>query len=155
MASVSSAGGGTSMGNAQQGTRGLSAGDWTRLQRLRQATTYLNTIQTNEDVIAIPNTKGIHPHSSRSTLAFNGQGISKIRRPASNWTDYTAFKTGDFVISSVTSTSGTSMKNIVTKLCDCSSTTLLTKVGKCSKCDADYTLYPSIICSQDNSSYGC
>lgn len=37
MATVSSAGGGSSMGNAQVGTRGLSAGDWIRLQRLRGA----------------------------------------------------------------------------------------------------------------------
>ena len=34
---MSSAGGGSSMGNASQGTRGLSAGDWTRIQRLKGA----------------------------------------------------------------------------------------------------------------------
>ena len=40
MATVSNAGSGMSFSNAQQGTRGMSASDWIRLQRLRGATTY-------------------------------------------------------------------------------------------------------------------
>jgi hypothetical protein len=136
MATVSSAGGGTSMGNAQMGTRGLSAGDWTRLQRLRGAKTYLTSVQTNEDVIVIPNTKQIHPASTRTTLAFNGQGISRIRRPASNWSDYVASQTADFVLPSQAATGGTSIKNTSTKVCSCVSTTVTTKIGDCIKCNA-------------------
>ena len=142
MATVSTAG--SAMGNAQQGTRGLSAGDWTRIQRLRQSTTYATTLANNKDIAPTPFRQSPHHLLSPAVIA----GSSKIRRPASGWTDYTAFKTGDFVISAVSSATGTSVKNIVTKLCDCSSTTLLTKIGKCSKCDADYTLYPPLLCSQ-------
>ena len=40
MATASRAGAGSSMGNMQTGTRGLSAGDWIRLQRIRGAKTY-------------------------------------------------------------------------------------------------------------------
>ena len=143
MATVSSAGGGSSMGNAQQGTRGLSAGDWTRIQRLRQNSKYATTLASDKDIAPTP-----FPQLPSHLPSSRVVGTSKIRRPASSWTDYTAFKTGDFVISAVSSTSGTSVKNIVTRLCDCSSTTLLTKIGKCSKCDVDYTLYPSVVCSQ-------
>lgn len=139
------------MGNAQQGTRGLSAGDWTRIQRLRQSTTYATTLANDKDIAPTPFPQ--RPYGLPSSA--NVVGTSKIRRPASSWTDYTAFKTGDFVISAVSSTTGTSVTNIVTKLCDCSSTTLLTKVGKCSRCDTDYTLYPGVICSQITSPPVC
>ena len=55
MATVSNSGGGSSMGNAQQGTRGLSASDWTRIQRLRGARNngYSGSdavLTTNEDI---------------------------------------------------------------------------------------------------------
>ena len=145
MATVSNSGGGSSMGNAQQGTRGLSAGDWTRIQRLRQSRTYATSLASNEDIAPTPFPQRSQEHLTSSLKVV---GTSKIRRPASSWTDYTASQTGDFVISAVSSTTGTSVKNIVTRLCDCSPTTLLTKVGKCSKCDADYTLYPTLLCSQ-------
>lgn len=149
---LSNSGAGTSMGNAQQGTRGLSAGDWTRIQRLRQSRTYATTLATNKDIIPTPFPQHSQEHLTSSLKVV---GTSKIRRPASSWTDYTASQTGDFVISSLSSTTGTSVKNIVTRLCDCAPTTLLTKVGKCSKCDADYTLYPPLLCSQVSSPPPC
>jgi len=138
MATVSSAGGGSSMGNAQQGTRGLSAGDWIRLQRLRGAR---NNGTTGSDAVLVTN-KDIAPTTfpqvvyNRSLLIRRVVGTSKIRRPASNWTDYIASQTADFVLSSQTATTGTSVTNKVTKLCDCSSSTLATKVGNCTKCNA-------------------
>jgi hypothetical protein len=147
---VSSSGAGTS--NAQQGTRGLSAGDWTRIQRLRQSRTYATTLTTDKDIAPTPFRQRSQEHLTSSLKVV---GTSKIRRPASSWTDYTASQTGDFVISALSSTTGTSVKNIVTRLCDCSPTTLLTKVGKCSKCDADYTLYPPLLCSQVTSPPTC
>jgi hypothetical protein len=138
MATVSSAGGGTSMGNAQQGTRGLSAGDWIRLQRLRGAR---NNGTTGSDAVLVTN-KDIAPTTfpqlgyNRSLMIRRSVGTSKIRRPASNWTDYVASQTADFVLSSQTATTGTSIKNTLTKLCNCTSSTLSTKVGNCTKCDA-------------------
>ena len=133
MATVSNAGGGTSMGNAQQGTRGLSAGDWIRIQRLRQSRTYATTLANNKDIV--PTT---FPQSSQEhlTSSLKVVGTSKIRRPASSWTDYTASQTADYVLPSQEATTGTSVKNTLTKLCNCSSTTLSTKRGNCTKCNA-------------------
>jgi hypothetical protein len=136
MATTSSAGGGTSMANAQMGTRGLSAGDWVRLQRMRQNRTYLTTIRTNEDILALPNPKNIHPNASKGTLPLHGYGISKIRRPASSWTEYIASQTSDFVLPSQANIDGTSIKNTRTTLCNCVSTTVITKTGACMKCTA-------------------
>ena len=136
MATTSSAGGGTSMGNAQMGTRGLSAGDWVRLQRLKQANTYLTTIRTNEDILAVPSAKGVHPHSSRGTLALNGIGISKIRRPGSSWTEYIAASTGDYVLPSQAGPNTTSIRNTLYKVCSCTvtGTVVATKAGSCTIC---------------------
>lgn len=138
MATVSSAGGGSSMGNAQQGIRGLSAGDWIRLQRLRGARNngYSGTdavLTTNKDIAPTPFPQMRY---GRSLLIRKNIGTGRIRRPASNWTDYVASQTGDFVLSSQAATTGTAVKNTVTKLCNCVTTTLSTKAGNCNKCNA-------------------
>ena len=133
MATVSNSGGGTSMGNAQQGTRGLSAGDWTRIQRLRQSRTYATTLASKEDIAPTPFPQRSQEHLTSSLKVV---GTSKIRRPASSWTDYAASQTVDFVLSSQRDITGTSVKNTVTKLCNCTTTTLSTKTGNCTKCNA-------------------
>lgn len=135
MATVSNSGGGSSMGNAQQGTRGLSAGDWTRIQRLRQSRTYATSLASNEDIAPTPFPQ-FSQHLSTAINVFDVIGTSKIRRPASSWTDYVASQTADFVLSSQTATTGTAVKNTVTRLCNCTSTTLSTKTGNCAKCNA-------------------
>ena len=135
MATVSNSGGGSSMGDAQQGTRGLSAGDWIRIQRLRQNRTYATTLVSNKDIAPTPFPQ-FSQHMSTAINSFDVIGTSKIRRPASSWTDYVASQTADFVLSSQSATTGTAVKNTVTKLCDCSSTTLSTKTGNCTKCNA-------------------
>ena len=133
MANVSNAGGGSSMGDAQQGTRGLSAGDWTRIQRLRQSRTYATTLANNKDIVPTTFPQRSQEHLTSSLKVV---GTSKIRRSASSWTDYTASQTADYVLSSQAATTGTSVKNTIIRLCDCSSTTLSTKRGNCTKCNA-------------------
>lgn len=138
MATVSNAGGGSSMGNAQQGTRGLSAGDWVRLQRLRQARTYRTVnLATNKDIAPIT-ARQISPSLSGAINVSNVVGTSKIRRTASNWTDFVASQTADYVLSGQRlGTNGipiTGVVNSVTRLCSCTTTILLTKVGICSNC---------------------
>jgi hypothetical protein len=146
MATVSNAGAGMSFSNAQQGTRGLSAGDWIRLQRLRGARSngYSNSSTSglltptssiyNKD-ISPTQASQIEIHNNSAINVFPVVGTSKIRRPASNWTDYIASQTADFVLSSEANVNSTSIKNTVTKLCSCTSTTLSTKVGICTKCN--------------------
>lgn len=141
MATVSSAGGGSAMGNAQQSTRGLSAGDWIRLQRLRGArnnglTGTDGVLTTNKDIAPPAFAKVAY---GPSFLIGKQTGTSKIRRPASNWTDFVASQTGDFVIASQTVNNGVNIAGVTNKrttLCNCTTTTLLTKVGNCTKCNA-------------------
>lgn len=146
MANVSNAGAGMSFSNAQQGTRGLSAGDWIRLQRLKgsRSNGYSYTsnsvsvdgvLTTNKDINP-PNSSQFLVHNNSAINVFDAVGTSKIRRPASNWTDYLASQTADFVLSRQAGVNQTSITNTVTKLCSCTSTTLSTKTGICTKCNA-------------------
>jgi hypothetical protein len=135
MATVSNSGGGSSMGDAQQGTRGLSAGDWTRIQRLRQNRTYATTLVSNKDIAPTPFPQ-FSQHMSTGINVFYVIGTSKIRRPASSWTDYVASQTADFILSSQSDTTGTAVKNVDTRLCDCSPAIVSTKTGNCTKCNA-------------------
>jgi hypothetical protein len=146
MATVSSAGGGSSMGNAQVGTRGLSAGDWIRLKRLRgaRANGYSNA-STNGVLTAgspIFNKDVVPPQFGQFEIGNMGAinffpvvGTSKIRRTASNWTDYVASQNADYVIRSQAALNGTSVKRTLTKLCSCTSTVINTKTGICSQCN--------------------
>lgn len=156
MATVSNAGAGMSFSNAQQGTRGLSAGDWIRLQRLRGArangrsysgngVVVEGVLSTNKD-IAPPQFPQDERHNMNGAInLFPVVGTSKIRRPASNWTDFVASQTADYVLKSQAATTGTSVKRTLVKLCNCASTTLNTKTGNCEICHpttkARITLY--------------
>jgi hypothetical protein len=147
MATVSNAGAGMSFSNAQQGTRGLSAGDWVRLQRLRGArangqsytsgnVSVEGVLSTSKD-IAPPQMIQQPVHNTNAAIkVYPVVGTSKIRRPASNWTDYVASQTADYVLSSQRNLHGTSVKNNITKLCSCTTTTATTKPGICTKCNA-------------------
>jgi hypothetical protein len=129
------------MSNAQAGTRGLSAGDWIRIQRLRGAKAYYASSQTtlansvvgsNEDItnpVAMPRT--IY---SPAMLIPRDVGTSRIRRPASFWTDFRASQTADFITQKQTSTSGPAKTLTDTRLCDCSKTTLTTRRTGCKVC---------------------
>lgn len=124
-----------SFSNGQQGTRGLSAGDWIRLRRLQGARTYTSTVSSNIDIInpvSMPRT--IY---SPAFLIPRDVGTSKIRRPASNWTDYVASQTADFVThaggNGITSNANTLS---VTKLCSCVTSTLGTRTTGCKVCSS-------------------
>lgn len=117
------------MSNAQLGTRGLSAADWIRLKRLRGQVVDSSVVNA-EKATADQLPYGLPIHS------FKTVGTSKIRRPASNWIDYVASQTADFVLSSQAATTGTSITNTVTKLCNCSSPSYsVKKLGICTKCN--------------------
>lgn len=82
--------------NVQAGTRGLSAGDWIRMKRLRGSREYLNdrTVDVvNPSPLLLETTKG-------GRHVFTEFGTSKIRRPASFWTDYRVSQTADYVLES-------------------------------------------------------
>lgn len=134
------------MSNAQQGTRGLSAGDWVRLKRLRGArqngysngsTSGLLTASSaiyNKDIV--PPSFAQQHYLKGAINVFSTTGTSKIRRTASSWTDFVASQTADYVLTSQASTTSPSVTNTVTKVCDCSTPTYsVKKLGICTKCN--------------------
>lgn len=135
------------MSNAQQGTRGLSAGDWVRLKRLRgaRANGYSNSSTSgvlspsssiyNKDIVP-PQSNQFEIHNYSAISVYPVVGTSKIRRTASNWTDYIASQTADYVLTSQASTTSPSVTNSVTKLCSCSTPSYsVKKTGQCMKCN--------------------
>lgn len=119
MATVSASG--ANFSNGSQGTRGLSAGDWIRLQRLRGARNFEADKPSDiTNPVVMPRTV-----YSKAMLIPRDVGTSKIRRPASSWTDYKASQTADFVLQKQTATTGTSQTLTQTKLCSCTSASLV------------------------------
>lgn len=122
----------------QRGTRGLSAGDWVRLKRLNGAvgrmiyvigTTSPPTPIVNKD---ITNPSPIsEPHSGRKV--YTEFGTSKIRRPASNYTDYIASQTADYVLESSNELCGVGKNLTINRICKCEKTSAK-KVGLCVEC---------------------
>lgn len=136
------------MSNAQAGTRGLSAGDWIRLKRLRgsRQNGYSNGSTSgvltpsssiyNKDIVP-PQSNQFEIHNYSAISVYPVVGTSKIRRTASNWTDYIASQTADYVLTSQASTTSPSVTNTVTKLCSCSAPSYSVKKanGVCTKCN--------------------
>lgn len=137
---MSSAGGGSAMGNASQGTRGLSAGDWIRIQRIKAAKGYGlttgNASSPNGNVTSAiyPKNKDIsppeapqQPYGQALLIPYQAAGTHKILRTASDWTDYLASQTGDYISVSQNSNNGVAVGGIVqtqTKICSGNSTVL-------------------------------
>jgi hypothetical protein len=119
------------IGNNQTGTRGLSAADWTRLKRLGGAKTYATVIATNEDT-NIP-TVPQNPYSV-PMLTPRQTGASRIRRTNSQWLDYKASQTADYIYSK-SHVNNTNAKNLqLTRLCNCTTVSLNIDRTGCKKC---------------------
>ena len=114
--------------NIQRGTRGLSAGDITRLKRLRGARTFKTDVTTNP----APRTEvetGRRVHTE--------VGGSKIRRPASNFTDYIASQTVDYVLEKPAGSCGAGKALTVHKICTCDTSSAIKHNGLCRRCTHD------------------
>ena len=136
-------GGGSAMGNASQGTRGLSAGDWIRIQRIKAAkgygiTTGNNSGASNTATSAIyPLNKDIappeavqQPYGPALLNPYQAAGTHKTLRPASSWTDYLASQTGDYISVSQNTNNGIPTSGVVqtqTKICSAVSAVLPVK----------------------------
>ena len=114
----------------------LSAGDWTRIKRIRSARDYeTGPLTTNKDIT------NVAMRSDRSVV-----GSSRIRREASKWTDYVASRAqGDVLKSEVFNattnwTTGVSQNTLVKINCNCGTLTgansavLPAKLTGCVKC---------------------
>ena len=121
--------------NNQAGTRGLSAADWTRLKRLNGAKMYATVIAANKDTNVA--TVRQLPHSV-PMLIPRRTGESRIQRTNGQWLDYKASQVADYIVST-THTNNTNAKSLkLTRLCDCTVTTLNVDRTGCKKC-AVYT----------------
>lgn len=127
------------MSNAGQQTRGLSAGDWVRLKRLRASRTsgysYGGiTGDLNSNVDISPTEPAQRPYGKALLIPYEAAGTSRTLRPASKWIDYVASRTADFVTQSQSTTNPNADILTNTRLCDCSTSTLTTRVGLCRSC---------------------
>jgi hypothetical protein len=126
--------------NIQAGTRGLSAGDWIRLKRLQGARGNLYYVsgvaspplpEYNKD-ITNPAPLLLEP-TQGARRVFTEFGVSKIRRPASSWTDYVASQTSDYILGKQDiETKSRSLE--IHKVCDCSVGDAVKHNGLCRKC---------------------
>jgi hypothetical protein len=123
----------------------LSAGDWTRIQKLKSVRGYSNEIAIKKDVINrvsqdVPFSSTLPNSSSRVV------GSSKTRRESSKYIDYIASQKQSYVVQNEQSsrgnaTTGFGIQNSVILLgCNCGNITgqnknvLLTKSTGCAKC---------------------
>lgn len=113
------------MSNAQQGTRGLSAGDWIRLQRLRGARNFeADKPGDITGTVVMPQT--IY---SPAMLIPRDVGTSRIRRPASFYTDFRASQTADFVTQKQRVITNPGKDLDVYKVCGCPRTFVFSVIG--------------------------
>lgn len=130
------------MSNGSIGTRLGSASDWIRMKRIR-AVRDLPTQQVTQETQKWVNTTPQLPHG-QALLIPKELGPSKIQRPASRWVDYKAAQAADFVTASRTGTNTTTVKLTKERICDCTTSTLNTKVTGCKKCSVKRWYTPRI-----------
>ena len=110
--------------NIQRGPRRMDAGDWVRLKRLGGSKVRPGT--TNVDVTNPP--PRLEAKSGREV--YTEFGTSKTRRPASNYIDFMAAQSVDYVLE----TGGAGNKVLLTnKICTCD-TSNPKKQGLCVSC---------------------
>jgi hypothetical protein len=116
----------------------MSAADWTRIQRRKAGLTYLD-----EAAKAVnPPAPSVLPYGT-ALLMPRDVGRSKIRRTASDFTNYKASQMSDFVlysqgsgVSGETGENTGAVKKTLTRICGCKTTALLPKVAGCAVCAA-------------------
>jgi hypothetical protein len=94
--------------NVQRGPRKLDAGDWTRLKKLNGARGNMLYVFGTPSPAPSPtpfrNVVNPAPITRMGVGSYTEFGISRIRRPASLWTDYRASQTADYVLQSTSNT---------------------------------------------------
>lgn len=132
--------------NIQRGPRRMDAGDWIRLKRLNGARGNMYVVYGPVSPAPTPLLTGItNPEPRLETRdgarhVYTEFGTSKIRRPASNYTDFKASQTADYVLESnglSGELGGLSAKKVLTakKVCTCDAQPNPVKhTGLCAAC---------------------
>jgi hypothetical protein len=117
--------------NVNDGTRGLSAGDWIRLKRINGAKGYgvmtNNATSPNGTATSAiyPLNKDISPtnppqraYGKALLIPYDAAGTPKTLRTASNWIDYVASQKADYVTKAQTNVNGAGITQTITEVCD-------------------------------------
>jgi hypothetical protein len=118
------------MSNTQAGTRLTSSSDWTRLKKLKAVGQGLwnNSARTSAELPIVQNKYNVSLLIPRTT------GTSRYRNMSSDWTNYKAYNTTDYVFQG--QQTGNEGKNLsVQKPCSCSVPYSPLKRGPCVKCN--------------------
>jgi len=114
--------------NIQRGPRRMDASDWVRIKKLTGSR--VRPGSNNEDITNPP--PNVVGDSGRRV--FTEFGTSKTRRPASNWTDYVASQTADYVLEYTAGTCSPSKILVINKICNCDRYNAVKHNGVCVKC---------------------
>ena len=107
----------------------MDASDWTRIKKLNGARGNMYVVYGPVSPAPPPLLTGITNPPPRTEVEtgrriYTEVGGSKIRRPASHFTDYVASQTADYVLESVNSANKVGKKLDHKWVCDCSRTKL-------------------------------
>lgn len=121
----------TTMSNANNNPRNMTASDYTRILKLRTMYNYNQRVASNSDVT--------NPAPGRSIDVFSGYGIGKYRRTASDWTFFKSAQTSDYVTMNDRGEPGMGKTLTVNKICICtdplfSPSNIMGKDDICVKC---------------------
>ena len=121
--------------NIQRGPRRMDASDWTRMRKL--VGSKVKPGSTNND-ITNPAPVNCCVSTKNNRHVYSEFGTSKIRRPASNYTDYIASQTADFILEETNASTGAKILN-QRQICSCTNTINVMKgrYGICRKCSYD------------------
>jgi hypothetical protein len=117
--------------NIQRGPRRMDASDWVRLKRLYGARNFEND-KSGDVTNPAPR---LETESGRRV--YTEFGTSKIRRPASNYTDYISSQTVDYVLEESIGSCGAGKALTVHKVCTCTTSSAIKHNGLCISCKYD------------------
>ena len=123
----------------------MDASDWIRIKKLNGARGNIRFVEGVPSPVPFPTPYRdiVNPpprlEAKSGRKVYTEFGTSKIRRPASNWTDYVASQKGDYVVESPATLCGTSKELTIHRVCyDCAAIgSAIKHNGLCSKCVHD------------------
>jgi hypothetical protein len=120
----------------------MDASDWTRIKKLNGARGNMYIVSAPTSPAPPPTLTGITNPAARSEpesgrRVYTEFGTSKIRRPASNYTDYVASQTADYVLETSSGSCGVGKRLTIHEICTCDTRTAIKHNGLCLKCSYD------------------
>lgn len=120
----------------------MDASDWTRIKKLNGARGNMYVVYGPTSPAPIPLLTGITNPNPRTEVetgrrVYTEFGTSKIRRPASHYTDYVASQTIDYVLETPAGSCGVGKALTINKVCTCDTRSAIKHNGLCRTCTHD------------------